>query len=84
MARMRNWKVDVAVDEHGDITTASAVLTTDDERVVRGSGVARRNPQDAPVADIGDEIAVGRALTELSNALLGKASEDIEAAIQPR
>jgi len=43
-----------------------------------GTGLARRNPADKDVPEIGDELAVARALSELSHRLLHVAVEDIE------
>jgi hypothetical protein len=43
-----------------------------------GVGFARLNPTDRDVPAIGDEIAVARALSELSHRLLHVASEDVE------
>jgi hypothetical protein len=43
-----------------------------------GVGPARLNPVDRDVPDIGDELAVARALSELAHALLEVADGDIE------
>ena len=62
MSHVRTWHAEVFLFEGGDQTVANAVLTTDEGNVVRASGTARRNPHDVAVPEIGDEIAVGRAL----------------------
>lgn len=40
-------------------------------------GTTRRNPDDVDIPEIGDEVAVARALRGLADTLLGVASEDI-------
>lgn len=72
------WKVEVALVEEGNETRATAALTTDDGREVRGDGMARRNPADAEIPQIGDELATARALGELAHRLLETAARDIE------
>jgi Domain of unknown function (DUF1876) len=42
-------------------------------------GLAHLDPADEPVAQIGDELAVARALSDLSNQLFALASTDIQA-----
>jgi hypothetical protein len=44
-----------------------------------GRGTARANPHDRDVPEIGDEMAVGRALGDLSRNLLSVAEADITA-----
>jgi Domain of unknown function (DUF1876) len=43
-----------------------------------GVGLARRSPEDPDVPQIGDELAVARALSELSHQLLDATAADIE------
>jgi hypothetical protein len=79
MTIMRRWRVDVFVDEIDDTTThAEARLYTNDDTRLVGHGRARRNPADAAVPEIGDEIAAGRALMDLARTLLGAAGADVE------
>jgi hypothetical protein len=75
---MNTWKVDVLLVEEGDITKADAVITGG-KRDLRATGVARRNPHDASVPEIGDELAVARALSNLAHQLLERSAQDIEA-----
>lgn len=42
------------------------------------SGLARLNPADRDVPEIGDELAVARALSDLGHQLLDTAAGDIE------
>ena len=44
-----------------------------------GVGLARLNPADRNVADIGDELAVARALADLARRLMAVTAHDIEA-----
>ncbi|MFF0341659.1 DUF1876 domain-containing protein [Kribbella sp. NPDC004875] len=77
----RRWRVDVFVDEHEDdrTTHAEARLHTNDKTQLVGRGAAHRNPDDAAIAEIGDELAVARALSDLAHNLLHAAASDIEA-----
>jgi hypothetical protein len=43
-----------------------------------GVGLARLNPADLDVPEIGDELATARALSELSHHLLDAAAGDLE------
>lgn len=79
--RTKQWRVDVFVSEEGDTTKARATLTGDSPTRVSGTGVARRNPHDPGVPEIGDEVAVGRALGALSAELLTVAYKDIDASV---
>lgn len=74
------WDVKVYFSEDGDQTQARAVLAGADGQVrVQGAGVARKNPTDADVPEIGDELAAARALSALAHQLLDLAAGDIEA-----
>lgn len=73
---VKTWRVEVNVFESGDDTSAHAVLVSEVPDI-EGRGSAHRNPHDADVPEIGDEVAVARALRRLSDRLLGVASEDI-------
>jgi hypothetical protein len=82
---MRRWRVDVFVDEVDETTThAEARLFTNDNTRLVGSGQARRNPHDAAVPEIGDEIAAGRALLALARLLLRESEADVEQVTQER
>ncbi|HEU4424420.1 MAG TPA: DUF1876 domain-containing protein [Pilimelia sp.] len=76
----KRWTVDIVIDEHEEErrTHAEARLHTGDRTDIRGAGVARRNPVDRDVPEIGDELAVARALSELAHRLLEVAAADIE------
>ena len=78
---VKNWHVDVFLSEEGDVTEARAVLSSDRERVLTGTGSAFRNPHDRDVPEIGDEVAVSRALAALSTNLLDVAYRDMDATV---
>jgi hypothetical protein len=73
---VKTWRVQVDIFESGEDTTAHAVLAAEVPGI-DARGVARRNPNDPDIPEIGDEVAVARALRRLSDQLLGLASDDI-------
>jgi Rv2632c-like len=72
MIHSRRWTVEIVIDEHGDEwrTHAQARLHTQDRSDLRGDGTARRSPRDADVPEIGDDVAVARALADLARQLM--------------
>ncbi len=78
MDAVKTWTVQVDIDEHEDRTRAVARLRTGGGQSLAGTGLARLNPEDRDVPKIGDELAVARALSELSHLLLDIAAHDIE------
>ena len=78
MGAGKTWTVQVDIDEHEGRTRAVARLRTDGDQSLTGTGLARLNPADRDVPTIGDELAVARALSELSHHLLDVAAQDIE------
>jgi len=76
-AHVRSWRVNLDLYETEDETNAHAVLVSEAPRHLDASGAAYRNPADQPVPEIGDEIAVARALRRLSDRLFELASADI-------
>ncbi|RFU20434.1 DUF1876 domain-containing protein [Geodermatophilus marinus] len=83
MDKAKTWSVRVDIGEHDGRTRAVAHLETQDtdregdDRLV-GVGFARLNPADPDVPEIGDEIAVARALSDLARRLLDTAGGDLE------
>ena len=76
----KRWTVTIHIDEvDDDRTRAHAVLETGGSMRLTGEGFARRNPSDRPVPEIGDELAAGRALSDLAHNLLDVAAEDVAA-----
>jgi hypothetical protein len=74
----KTCQIDLVVEEHEERTRAKARLAWAGRRLV-GIGLARLDPADEPVARIGDELAIARALSDLSNQLFALASTDIQA-----
>ncbi len=70
--------VDVLVEERDEKTRAKARLVWAGKTLV-GVGQARLDPADRPVATIGDELAIARALSDLANQLFAATSSDIQA-----
>ncbi len=75
----KTWHLDAKVDEHEKRTRAKVRLSWQGDELV-GVGLARLDPADAPVAAIGDELALARALSDLAYQLLELTVTDIEAA----
>ena len=75
---MKRWRVEILLGEHDGQTYAEARLHTELGDNVLGVGRARLNPSDYDVPEIGDEIAVARALTDLGHRLLITAARDVE------
>ena len=66
----KRWNVEVFIGEHEGKTRAEARLHTAEPTSHIGIGTARLNPTDSDVPEIGDELAVARALSDLSHQLL--------------
>jgi Rv2632c-like len=77
MKGLRRWSVDVFVGEDDGFTYAEAALQDDLGNQILGTGRARLNPTDPDVPEIGDEIAVARALSDLGHRLLSTAAADL-------
>lgn len=75
----KTWRLEVIVDEHDERTRAKARMRWRGVELV-GVGLARLSPEDEPVAEIGDELAIARALKDLANQLFAATESDIEAA----
>lgn len=89
--REKKWSVEILIDEHeaedagvGSRTRAEARLHTSDATALVGVGSARRNPRDTEVPEIGDELAVARALADLAHQLIEATAADLEAVTSER
>jgi hypothetical protein len=69
--------VQITFDEDDQHTEAQATIRVR-ERDFMASGRARRNPRDPNVPVVGEELAIARALSELSHQLIAAAAETIE------
>jgi len=76
---VRTWRLEVQIFETGDDTTAHVVLRSGEAEPLRADGHATRAPGDLDVPEIGDEIAVGRALRRMADLLMSTASGDLAA-----
>lgn len=75
----KTWKVDVYLfEDDGGRTHAEAVLRTHAGTELRHVGTAYKSPQDRDVPEIGDELAVCRALNGLSHDLLDATVLDVQ------
>lgn len=72
------WTLEISIGENADETEAQARLWVE-ENELTGWGRARRNPADPRRPRVGEELAVARALSDLSHRLLDAAASDIEA-----
>lgn len=71
------FTVEVLVEETLDETEAKAVVDIGDRRF-GGWGRARRNPDDPEMPRVGEELAIARAISDLSHHLLDAAASTIE------
>ena len=79
MDTAKRWKVEIDIDEREGRTRARARLVNRDGDHLVGVGLARLDPRDADVPEIGDELAAARALSDLAHRLLDAAAGDVEA-----
>ena len=81
----KTWSVEISISEQEGETRAEARLTAAPSgRTLTGWGVAKLNPTDSDVPEIGDELASARALADLAHQLLETAASDIGAATHER
>jgi hypothetical protein len=84
MSATKTWHVDIYIGEHEGQTHAEARLRPNGETTLTATGTARLNPADRDVPEIGDELAVARALSDLAHRLLHAAAGDIESITHER
>lgn len=77
MEAERIWTVEIALTGEGNRTRADARLRHGDQELA-GWGRSRRNPTDPEVPLVGEELAVARALADLSHQLVLAALDVIE------
>jgi len=73
----REWQVRVSLVEAGDDTTATVVLVADSPDRLRARGSSHRSADDTAEHEIGDEVAVARALRHLADELIEHAERTI-------
>lgn len=77
MRAIKQWRAEIMIGEDDGRTYAEARLVGDAPRDLVGIGRAQVSPDDYDVPEIGDEVAVARALRDLADQLLATASADI-------
>lgn len=77
MSETREFQMDVVIDEDTNRTEAKVVLHLG-EREFAAWGRARRNPDDPNVPLVGEELALARAMNDLSHQLVEAAAQSIE------
>jgi hypothetical protein len=80
-APTKSWRVDIYLYEGAQSTSAQAVLHSDAPSDLKSTGVARRRPDEQDVPEIGDEVAVARALSHLADLLRQTAEGDLGEAV---
>jgi hypothetical protein len=83
MTTADSWRVEISLHEQDGKTQAEARLTHVDLGMI-GHGLARRNPHDQEVTQIGEEIAAARALSDLAHQLLDEAAWGVESITHER
>jgi hypothetical protein len=78
MHETKRWNIVLDIDEQDGRTRAVARLQRGDADPLEGVGLARLNPADPDVPEIGDELAAARALSELSHHVVDAAAEGLE------
>ena len=76
--RVHEWQVRISIVESADDTAARVVLLSDTPEHLTAQGHSHRSSHDEGVPEIGDEVAVARALRVLADQLLDSAAVDIE------
>jgi hypothetical protein len=76
MTTVDSWPVEISLREEDGKTRAEARLTRDGDAMI-GHGLARRNPDDQEVTQIGEEIAAAGPVRP-SHQLLSDAAWQIE------
>jgi Domain of unknown function (DUF1876) len=77
MIATKKWRVELFIGEQDGRTYAEARLHTELGDRLLGTGRAQLSPADYDVPEIGDEVAVARALADLGHRLLVTAAADI-------
>ncbi len=76
MTHTERWSVEVFLFQHETGTTARARLRATGSAEVIGEGTASRPTAASRLAEVVDEVAVGRALVDLGHRLTAVAGDD--------
>ncbi|MEU6641509.1 dsRBD fold-containing protein [Saccharomonospora sp. NPDC046836] len=80
MARLSQWTISVVLDEKNGTTRARVRLGDADGNHFDGIGLADREIDVARVPQVAGELALARALTDLTEELLTAIAADLESA----
>ncbi|GHE81482.1 hypothetical protein GCM10017786_09890 [Amycolatopsis deserti] len=72
------WKMDIGLDEIGGVTRAEVRLGGTDGTRFTGIGLVETGPRGVYRPDIAAELALARALSDLTEELLEAAASDID------
>jgi hypothetical protein len=75
---VHDWEVRISIFGSDDETDAHVLLVADSPNRLSASGHSERSPHDLVTPEIGEEVAVARALRRLADQLLETAEGDIE------
>lgn len=78
MKETKRWTVEVTIGGTEGRTYAKASLRTEVGDDISGTGEAQLHPDDLDIPEIGDELAVARALNNLGHRLLVMAAGDLK------
>jgi hypothetical protein len=78
MSTRGRWLIELSIAELAGETRADGRLVMADGACWIGHGGARRHPRDPDVAEIGEKIAVARALSDLAHLLTDSAAAEME------
>jgi hypothetical protein len=73
----KDWTVTVSVNDRDGQTQATARLRLGERESV-GVGLSRLSPDEHSVAGIGRDLAVARALSDLSRRMMAATAHDVE------
>jgi uncharacterized protein DUF1876 len=80
---MCHWNIDVKVDQRTDGTRAEVRLADEAGNSFIGIGLARGDLHGVSVPQITGELAVARALTDVTEELLNAVAADIHSVVLP-
>lgn len=75
---VRDWQARISIFGSDDETDARVVLLADSPTHLTASSHSHRGSGDSATPEVGDEVAVARALRRLADQLLERAAGDIE------
>jgi hypothetical protein len=84
MTETERWSIELSIGKDDDETQAEARLVMKGGDHLFGHGKARHNPADPNITEIGEQIALARALSELAHNLLNTAAAELEAVTHQR